>query len=302
MARICTPLVERFFPRALSSTRSSLLSGSSADLFNYLLLARLFPLLPYSALNIACGVLGIPVLPYFITLVLGSFPYNFVTTQLGELLGSLAMTEKDNINTIWTWDLCFKLAFASLLSAAPILFKKQVKTFFGGSDLNQSVAGPYLSSMTSISPTVPLSTSTMQQAEAEKAAFQRLSQDIPFHHSSRTNSKQIESLALDTSHSDNEHQRTWSWSWNVIRNSLSNDSAASSDSGYAALPSSHYQENWTLHPQDQETGDTDEESLRDRKLSSDLVPETYAPSSQTYSQRRIASVEKHSTLGYFDLH
>lgn len=120
-------------PRALASTRSALLSGTPSDLFSYLLLARLFPLLPYSLLNIACGVLRVPVKPYFITLVLGSFPYNFVTTQLGDLLGNLANSaEAGNINAIWSWDLCFKLAVASILSAAPVVFKEQLKTVIGG--------------------------------------------------------------------------------------------------------------------------------------------------------------------------
>ena len=140
MARLCSPLVERYCAKALSTTRTSLLSGSSADLFSYLLLARLFPLLPYSVLNIACGVLKIPVKPYFITLVLGSFPYNFVTTQLGDLLGNLANSAESGsgASAIWTWSLCFKLAVASVLSAAPLLFKEQLKSFIGSSN-NPSV-------------------------------------------------------------------------------------------------------------------------------------------------------------------
>lgn len=148
MAQVCAPLVERYLPRALSRTKSSLLSSentTSADLFSYLLLARLFPLLPYSLLNIACGVLHIPVYPFFATLVLGSFPYNFVTTQLGDLLANLATATGANgenvqsagsINDIWTWDLCFKLAVASILSAAPVIFKKQLQALLGGGKAN----------------------------------------------------------------------------------------------------------------------------------------------------------------------
>lgn len=325
MARLCAPLVERFFPRALSTTRTSLLSGSSSDLFTYLLLARLFPLLPYSILNIACGVLWIPILPYFISLVLGSFPYNFVTTQLGDLLGTLAGVaaaaasadndEYQSINAVWTWSLCFKLAVASLLSAAPILFKEQLKYFLGGTT---GLSGSSLISTPSSS--LSSSSSIPHQAETEKISCLKLqnSKDLPSlrNRNNLGSSLFTSDMLLRSTRSKksgdykNSHTKNWSWGWtNHLRTSFSCDSTSSFDSGYAiGLPShpSHHHHRQSIDViQDEEQGDTDEEDWRENKLSSCLplsLPPSTAVSIAARKQRKTASIEGDLTsLGYLDL-
>lgn len=99
MAKGVAPVVETFMPRPLAVTRRAMdrfvaegdpATGArggkrvydTAELTSYLLLARLLPVLPYAVLNIASGVLDIPIQPFFWTLVVGSFPYNYVTTQV----------------------------------------------------------------------------------------------------------------------------------------------------------------------------------------------------------------------------
>ena len=72
MARHCSPVVHWAMPKAIEAVDTRL--PHRDQLASFLLLARLFPLLPYSALNVASGVLGLPVKPFFWTLVLGSFP------------------------------------------------------------------------------------------------------------------------------------------------------------------------------------------------------------------------------------
>lgn len=58
----------------------------SRNLWSYLMVLRLLPIVPYGMMNIACGVLDVPIVPYTVTLGLGSVPWNFCTTQLGEII------------------------------------------------------------------------------------------------------------------------------------------------------------------------------------------------------------------------
>lgn len=60
--------------------------SSSGNLYSILLLLRVLPLTPYGVMNIACGILNVPLLPFATTLALGSLPWNAVTAQLGEIL------------------------------------------------------------------------------------------------------------------------------------------------------------------------------------------------------------------------
>lgn len=58
----------------------------SGNLYSILLLLRVLPLTPYGVMNVACGILNVPLLPFASTLALGSVPWNAVTAQLGEIL------------------------------------------------------------------------------------------------------------------------------------------------------------------------------------------------------------------------
>lgn len=311
MARLCAPLVERFFPRALATTRSALLSGSSSDLFSYLLLARLFPLLPYSALNIACGVLKVPVKPYFTTLVLGSFPYNFVTTQLGDLLGSLANSaEAGNINAIWTWDLIFKLAVASILSAAPVIFKEQLKSIIGGNDnKDNSVvagaaspnAGNYLRRREE--ETIPLaSLSATDYTEPEAHAYDSYAsynqdRNAPMLRRDRTDSSASEVLfapALElfngkSSTNSKKHKKQWSFSWSSLRRSTNNESSSSEYSLHSADTSSFASHTTARTSLDEEAGDTDEEISREKNTFNELQRRSSGSSFQSFASRNSAN-------------
>ncbi|GAA95046.1 uncharacterized protein L969DRAFT_95978 [Mixia osmundae IAM 14324] len=130
MAAICKDLVERFFARPLAITKGHLDSNPD-DLFSYLLLARFFPLLPYSVLNIVSGVLAVPLLPFFVTLVIGSGPYNFTTTQVGQLLAQVSAIDADALGSIWSPSLVIKLVLVTLISTVPLVFKTQLKRLVG---------------------------------------------------------------------------------------------------------------------------------------------------------------------------
>lgn len=130
MARKTSPFFQWMFPKALTTLQNSI--NNSGDVFSHLLLIRLFPLLPYAMLNVAAGVIGVPAQPFFWTLVLGSAPFNAVTTQIGDLLASLPPgAAAGDLSSIWTASLCFKLLCISAVSALPVIFKKQIKQLLG---------------------------------------------------------------------------------------------------------------------------------------------------------------------------
>ena len=127
------------------------------DLWTSLLTLRLLPIVPYGMMNIACGVLSVPIIPYVVTLGVGSIPWNFCTTQIGELLlgvvtaiqASAAEAAEVNGSTVtsasgqasvlasgamtillqhvWTFDMMIKLTLLSIASFLPILLQR----FFG---------------------------------------------------------------------------------------------------------------------------------------------------------------------------
>lgn len=113
---------------------------STGDLFSYLLLARFFPLLPYSVLNVISGVLKLPLVPFFITLVLGSFPFNFVTVSVGSVV-ALAASDPDTPlgDKIWTWQMFGKLVGVTVVSVAPLIWKKQIQRALGNPRLAQAL-------------------------------------------------------------------------------------------------------------------------------------------------------------------
>ncbi|KAK4050991.1 hypothetical protein OIV83_003120 [Microbotryomycetes sp. JL201] len=141
VAVVVSDLVEYYFAKPLAVTRRALnlpdpslpssedtVPLSTGDLFSHLLLARFFPLLPYSVLNVISGVLRLPVPVFFITLVIGSFPFNFVTVSVGQLV-AIAATDpsKPLVDKIWSSDVLIKLVLVTIVSVVPLVFKKQIQ-------------------------------------------------------------------------------------------------------------------------------------------------------------------------------
>lgn len=134
---------------------------NNGSLWSYLLVLRLLPVVPYGLMNIACSVLRVPLLPYTITLGLGSIPWNACTVQVGDLLAEVASvlpvisaTVADQLDDnafspisatsppvspvgqsgmraisekIWNKEMMFKLVLMSLISLAPMLIQKWIK-------------------------------------------------------------------------------------------------------------------------------------------------------------------------------
>ncbi|GAA5825275.1 hypothetical protein JCM11251_006914 [Rhodosporidiobolus azoricus] len=159
IAVVIAPLVEYYFATPLAATRRALklptpeaaespaaVAGvtplSSSDLFSHLMLARLFPLLPYSVLNVISGVLRLPLSPFFLTLLLGSFPFNFATVSIGELVALAAADPSTPLgDKIWSKEVVLKLVAVTLVSVVPVIFKEQLKRLIASSTSGGGLSG-----------------------------------------------------------------------------------------------------------------------------------------------------------------
>ncbi|KIM46120.1 hypothetical protein M413DRAFT_441181 [Hebeloma cylindrosporum] len=132
------PFITKLFPRALDMTRNALGGDSDADpdapgallkprsspwvRFSVL---RLIGVVPWSGINIACGVCGVSILDCMLGTFIGCLPWTAVTCQIGDILQAVASTPSPTTQTVSDLltrpEILFKLVFLSVISLAPIL-------------------------------------------------------------------------------------------------------------------------------------------------------------------------------------
>ncbi|THH14672.1 hypothetical protein EW146_g5690 [Bondarzewia mesenterica] len=127
------PFLIRYFPRSLALARSAFESEPDVSTGNKskspawvrLVVLRLIGIVPWSGINIACGVCGVALADCLLGTFIGSLPWTAVTCQIGDILQTVASTPSPNPETISSIlaspAIIFKLAFLSFLSLAPIL-------------------------------------------------------------------------------------------------------------------------------------------------------------------------------------
>eukprot|EP01135_Chromosphaera_perkinsii_P005596 Nk52_evm10s355 gene=Nk52_evmTU10s355 len=85
------PIIEHFFKQRLLNFRVKIAANQS-DLFSFLVFLRLVPFTPNWFVNIASPILNIPTGYFFLSVLLGLMPYNFICCQAGEILSQLHST------------------------------------------------------------------------------------------------------------------------------------------------------------------------------------------------------------------
>jgi uncharacterized membrane protein YdjX (TVP38/TMEM64 family) len=80
----------------------------------------MFPVSPNWLINLSCPVLGVP-LKTFISVVLGLMPCNFLTVQVGEILGSLT-----SFNELIKVDTFIRMTVMACVSLGPGLYLRSV--------------------------------------------------------------------------------------------------------------------------------------------------------------------------------
>ena len=71
---------------------------------------------PNWAVNMCCGVLNVPVILFFITVLVGLMPYNYICVTTGVLLSKLT-----SINEVFTWTSLFQMTGVAAMAILPAL-------------------------------------------------------------------------------------------------------------------------------------------------------------------------------------
>lgn len=163
LSRPLAPLIAVLFPKPLALVRAALAPDSvprnptappsrdtltplqvSTDLtqrigsledrpnvWRRLLLMRAMGFVPWSGMNVACGVVGVDWRTFWLTTAAGSASWSYVTASVGNILSRLAIPNDDSGGESLTSllrdpTLIAKLVFLSLLTLVPVLLKKRV--------------------------------------------------------------------------------------------------------------------------------------------------------------------------------
>ena len=114
LARTCgRTLALKYFPHRVAAFEKKL-EENNYRLPSFLLFLRLFPMSPNWAINMSCGVLGVPLLTFFFTVFIGLMPYNYVCVQTGVLLSQLT-----SMSDIFTWSTLLQLTCIACVALVP---------------------------------------------------------------------------------------------------------------------------------------------------------------------------------------
>ncbi|TCD68196.1 hypothetical protein EIP91_011368 [Steccherinum ochraceum] len=141
------PFLISMFPRALALTRVALegstdasdagLSNTKSSPWIRLSILRLIGIIPWSGINIACGVCGVAISDCFLGGFIGSLPWTAVTCQIGDILQTVASNPSPTPRTIQSLlaspEIIAKLIFLSFLSLAPILGRDHLRAWLSSS-------------------------------------------------------------------------------------------------------------------------------------------------------------------------
>ncbi|KAJ7047302.1 snare associated Golgi protein-domain-containing protein [Mycena alexandri] len=135
------PLITRFFPKALDMTRHALEGDSDgtpdsdakprSSAWVRLSVLRLVGVVPWSGINIACGVCGVSLWDCMLGAFIGSLPWTAVTCQIGDILQTVASHPSPTPQTVSSLltspAIIAKLVVLSFLSLAPILGREHLR-------------------------------------------------------------------------------------------------------------------------------------------------------------------------------
>ena len=109
----------RYFPNRLEQF-SELVEKNQSRLPYFLLSLRFLPISPNWAINMCCGLLKVPIVPFFFTCLVGLIPYNYICVTTGVLVSKLTSIEE-----IFTWTSFFQLSGVALMAFLPTFMIKQ---------------------------------------------------------------------------------------------------------------------------------------------------------------------------------
>jgi hypothetical protein len=156
LSRPLAPLIALIFPKPLALVRSAL-NGSATDpspkvspgsqqpsssVWKRLLVMRAMGLVPWSGMNVACGVVGVNPITFLLTTAAGSASWSYVTASVGDILAQLALPDGADeggqtiASLVQDPALIAKMVVLSLISLVPALFKVSAVILLAGSTLS----------------------------------------------------------------------------------------------------------------------------------------------------------------------
>ncbi|THH11490.1 hypothetical protein EW145_g615 [Phellinidium pouzarii] len=184
LAAPLAPVLTRFFPRTVDFTRVALegssssssltsppllerkpsnITASSSDVRSgtppwvRLSVLRLVGVVPWSALNVACGLTGVALRDCIAGSFIGCLPWTAVTCQIGDILRTFGLTSAvsgtDGLeglgeglsksatlsNVLAQPHILLELIFLSVLSLAPILGREHLRRFLSSSENSEDI-------------------------------------------------------------------------------------------------------------------------------------------------------------------
>ncbi|CAL1548107.1 unnamed protein product [Lymnaea stagnalis] len=106
------PFIMKYFPDKMMLFQDKVQQNKDG-LFFFLLFLRLFPMSPSWFMNMVAPIVGIPIHLFFLSVLIGLMPYNFICVQTGSVLSQI--TSVSDIFTVWTLLKMLMVALAALL-------------------------------------------------------------------------------------------------------------------------------------------------------------------------------------------
>jgi len=112
--------VLRRFPDRVESFHRKI-EENRDSLFFFLLFLRIFPMSPNWFMNIVAPLVGIPINLFFLSVLIGLMPYNFVCVQTGSVMSQIS-----SIEDIFTYSTLAKMSLVAVIALVPGLIIKQL--------------------------------------------------------------------------------------------------------------------------------------------------------------------------------
>ncbi|KZS97955.1 hypothetical protein SISNIDRAFT_397680, partial [Sistotremastrum niveocremeum HHB9708] len=136
LAAPLSPILSSFSPRAISLTKSVVAHDPA---WMRLAVLRLVGVVPWSGLNIACGLCSVPLFDCALGAFIGTLPWTAVTCQLGDLLQTITVSGDETVtlnSLLRSPDVVTKLVLLTALSLAPMLAKEALKGYIAADTEN----------------------------------------------------------------------------------------------------------------------------------------------------------------------
>ncbi|KAJ3003712.1 Transmembrane protein 41A [Thoreauomyces humboldtii] len=121
-------IVERFARNNLGYLRRRVdVNRENGNLVYFLLFLRLFPFSPNWFLNVASPFVGVPLAPFFLSILFGLMPYNYICVQAAATLAQM-----NSFRDILSLSVLFKLVSVSAIALVPALYGRQISDWVKG--------------------------------------------------------------------------------------------------------------------------------------------------------------------------